>query len=96
MAESVSKVLEVLQLCYRIDKIVYWTDSSVLLPWVNNKNKSFEIYMQNWLTKLEINISPSSFFKLIPSKLYPVDIGTHSLSRLELRNSKFSCKAQIF
>ena len=47
MAESVSKVLEVLQLCYRIDKIVYWTDSSILLPWVNNKNKSFEIYMQN-------------------------------------------------
>ena len=87
MAETYVDVYHSLHKEYDIEKVVFWTDSSVVHTWVNNKHKNYENYVQSRLNKIREVIGEKKFL-LIPSKLNPADIGTRGLRPCQLVDCK--------
>ena len=88
MSEIFTDVKNSLKKVYSFEKIVFWTDSTVVHAWVRNKNKTFENYLQTRLNKIRTSISDESLFLLVPSKLNPADISTRGLKPSKFSESK--------
>ena len=81
-------VLKPLQSTLNICETFYWTDSSIVLSWVINKDKIYKTYVQQPLIQIREFISDFEKFKLVTSKLNPADLGTKNLSPKELFSNK--------
>ena len=88
MCQFASLVLNALESTLKICESFYWTDSSIVLSWVNNKDKVFKTHVQQQLIQIRQFISYFEKFKLVPSKLNPADLSTKNLSPKELFSNK--------
>ena len=56
-------------------KIKCFSDSQVVLCWLNAINKSYKPFVQNRVTEIRAKVPPSNWF-YVRSKSNPADIGT--------------------
>ena len=96
MCQFASLVLNALESTLKICESFYWTDSSIVLSWVNNKDKVFKTHVQQQLIQIRQFISYFEKFKLVPSKLNPADLSTKNLSPKELFSNKLCSSGPQF
>ena len=74
------------ELKLNITKIVFYTDSKVVLGYIRSESKRFYLYVAN---RVEIirSISNPDQWRFVESKDNPADIATHGKTPLDLKNS---------
>ena len=89
MTEICTAVIKSLSSVYTLDKIYYWTDSTIVYCWVLNYKKKYDSYVQKRLEKIRsiLHHPYCNELKLVPSKSNPADIGTRGVSPKNLSNS---------
>ena len=67
----------------KIDKSVFWTDSTCVLGYINNADRRFKTYVANRVSAI-LEISSPSQWKYINTKLNPADDASRGLSAGDL------------
>ena len=66
-----------------IDKSVFWTDSTSVLKYINNRNKRFQTFVANRIAIIHDNSDPSQW-KYVETKMNPADDASRGLSATDL------------
>ena len=69
---------------YLPDKIAHWSDSIIVLYWLQNYAKRFQPFVQNRLQKIRDSTS-SNEWGWVPSASNPADLATRGMSPLKLQ-----------
>ncbi|XP_028314916.1 uncharacterized protein LOC114470784 [Gouania willdenowi] len=83
---SVSNILKE-ELCYDV-KEYFWTDSKVVLGYINNDARRFHIFVANRVQKIRQSTSPSQWF-YVPSEVNPADSASRGVTVYELMKSSW-------
>ena len=89
MTQMIPHLVKSLSSVYKITKIFFWTDASIVFAWIKNVQKKYEKYVQKRLEQIRDVVNEFGELKLVPSKLNPADVGTRGLTPQELSESKF-------
>ena len=83
-----------------IDRIVYWSDSTVALSWIRGLTKEYKQFVQNRVTEIR-SLTCDDSLRYCPTKENPADIASRGVSATELVNDekwwhgpKFLCKPE--
>ena len=66
-----------------IDKSVFWTDSTSVLKYINNRNKRFQTFVANRIAIIHDNSDPSQW-NYVETKMNPADDASRGLSATDL------------
>ena len=69
----------------------FWTDSKVVLGYINNNTKKFKIFVANWIQQIHEGSNVSQW-RYVPSKMNPADDASRRLDA----NPLIGLKDQIF
>ena len=83
-AETVSAAIN--ELNYKIDETRYYTDSRVVLGYVQNEAKRFQVFVSNRVNKIRALTSPEQWF-YVPSSMNPADLASRSVDAAKLESS---------
>ena len=70
----------------RIDDVYYWTDSTIVLKYINNKNKRFQTFVANRLEFIHSGSEPTQWFH-VEGKQNPADYASRGLHVHEDENA---------
>lgn len=84
---SVSNMLRE-ELCYAQVKEYFWTDSKVVLGYVNNEARRFHTFVANRVQKIRKSTNPRQWF-YVPSEENPADSASRGKSVTELLSSNW-------
>ena len=84
MSEQLKRELDM-----KIVDEVFWSDSKVVLGYINNNAKRFHVYVANRIQEIR-NKSSVKQWKFVHSKVNPADDATRGLSATEFIKSKWS------
>ena len=84
MSEQLKRELDM-----KIVDEVFWSDSKVVLGYINNNAKRFQVYVANRIQEIR-NKSSVKQWKFVNSKVNPADDATRGLSATEFIKSKWS------
>ena len=70
--------------------VTYYTDSKVVLGYINNTRRRFYTYVSNRVERIH-RVSKPAQWKYVPTFLNPADQGTRGLSSENIRNSLWLC-----
>ena len=71
------------ELTYKIDRVVFWTDSQTTLQYIKNESKRFQTYVANRIAEIREMTSPDQW-RHCPGKLNPADDASHGLKSQKL------------
>ncbi|PFX14897.1 hypothetical protein AWC38_SpisGene20907 [Stylophora pistillata] len=71
------------ELTYRIDRVVFWTDSQTTLQYIKNESKRFYTYVANRIAEIH-EITSLDQWRHCPGKLNPADDASHGLKPQKL------------
>ena len=78
-----------------MDRVTLFTDSKVVLGYINNETKRFYVYVRNRVDRIRLLTKPNQW-NYVPTNLNPADEATRSIPAGNLRNSLWlngpSCK----
>ncbi|XP_041422759.1 uncharacterized protein LOC108719567 isoform X1 [Xenopus laevis] len=86
VSASVSQFLKELEL--KIDEEYFWTDSQVVLGYINNDARRFHIFVANRVQKIRGTTNPEHWH-YIDTKHNPADHASRGLNVTELKNSNW-------
>lgn len=64
----------------------YWTDSKVVLAYINNDAKRFQVYVSNRVQKIRDYTEPQQWF-YVPTDMNPADLASRGATPQQLANS---------
>lgn len=70
-----------------IGRIVYWTDSTIVLAWIKNYSRRLEVYVANRVATI-CRLSNAEDWKYVPSLENPADCASRGLQPAELVHHK--------
>ena len=70
-----------------INKEYFWTDSKVVLGYINNNSKKFKIFVANWIQFIRENADPKQWF-YVPTKENPADGSSRGLKDVHSEKTK--------
>ena len=73
------------ELTYKIDRVVFWTDSQITLQYIKNESRRFRTYVANRIAEIREITSPDQW-RHCPGKLNPADDASHGLKPKKLIN----------
>ena len=73
---------------YPVSNFYFWTDSSIILCWINNTKTVCKPYVQHRLIRIHELVNVQNFL-LVPLKMNSADIATLSLAPLQLVGNTF-------
>jgi hypothetical protein len=76
-----------MELC--VDQVYFWTDSKIVLGYINNDVKRYKIFVANRVQQIR-NISSREMWQYIPSEENPADIASRGCALQELTPTWFS------
>ncbi|KAK7104060.1 uncharacterized protein [Littorina saxatilis] len=76
------------ELSYTISEEFFWTDSRVVLGYINNEARRFHVFVANRVQKIR-NLSDPSQWHYVPSEDNPADHASRGLRAAELMHSKW-------
>ena len=68
-----------------IDNVYVYTDSTVVLAWLDGKAKRYAIYSANRISTT-VNLLPSNRWRHVPTEQNPADVVSRGATAVELRN----------
>ena len=71
---------------YQIDQDYFWTDSKVVLGYINNETRRFHVFVSNRVHEIQDNTSPSQW-RYIETKENPADEASRGVKAEELPDS---------
>jgi hypothetical protein len=71
----------------KIDEIICWIDSQIVLWWINGKGKQYKQFVQNRVTQIR-ELFGKECWRYCPSGLNPADIASRGANCSELKLSK--------
>lgn len=77
LAVEMSELLTV-ELNVKIDKTTFYTDSKVVLGYINNQNRRFHVYVNNRVQRIKQSSLPDQW-RYVPSEHNPADHGSRSV-----------------
>lgn len=83
LAELMAKVSVILR--NPINSITYWTDSMIVLSWLNAEPNKWKIFVSNRVAEIQ-RLSENSIWRHIDSANNPADIVSRGVDPLELKN----------
>ena len=75
------------ELTFRLDDVVFWYDSQVVLQFVANESRMFQTFVANRVSEIRDSTEPSQW-RHVPGSQNPADICSHGLSASKLRGSE--------
>lgn len=78
--------LSVENMCVHFAQVCFYTDSKVVLGYINNQSKRFFTYVSNRIQKIR-RVSTPKQWRHVASEKNPADVGTRGSSPLQLRDS---------
>ncbi|XP_071056054.1 uncharacterized protein [Onthophagus taurus] len=75
LADLVKNVLEYLSPTIKIDSVTAWTDSQVVLNWINSEPCTWKVFIANRVSHIQ-EIVPSESWRYVPSLENPADCGS--------------------
>ena len=72
------------------NSVQFYTDSKVVLGYINNEKRRFYIYVSNRVDRIR-RLSCPSQWKYVPSDSNPADLGTRGIPICELQDSAWLC-----
>ena len=82
--QAVKKILKEIELT--IDEVVYYTDSKVVLGYINNESKRFYVYVANRVQLIR-NLSEPHQWRYIQTDENPADLATRGIDASKLADS---------
>ena len=79
--ETVQEELE-----FEVDRVTFFTDSKVVLGYINNETKRFYVYLSNRVDRIRLLTKPNQW-NYVPTNLNPADEATRSIPAGNLQNS---------
>lgn len=79
--ETVQEELE-----FEVDRVTFFTDSKVVLGYINNETKRFYVYVRNRVDRIRLLTKPNQW-NYVPTNLNPADEATRSIPAGNLQNS---------
>ncbi|XP_062592960.1 uncharacterized protein LOC134254474 [Saccostrea cucullata] len=74
------------ELDFKLNRVTFFTDSKVVLGYINNETKRFYVYVRNRIDKIRHLTSPDQW-NYIPTNLNPADDATRSIPAASLQTS---------
>lgn len=72
----------------RLDKITFFTDSKVVLGYINNESRRFYVYVNNHVQRIRQTSHPSQW-RYVPTEHNPADHGTRSVPANQLQGTSW-------
>lgn len=82
--QAVSKVLKEIDM--EISEVLYYTDSKVVMGYINNESRRFYVYVANRVQIIRSLSSPGQW-RYIESERNPADLGTRGIHASDLQDS---------
>ena len=76
------------ELEYRIDEDFNWTESKVVLGYLNNESKRFHVYVANRVQEIQ-DCTDKKQWRYIESKQNPADVASRGMKAKELQDSRW-------
>ena len=70
----------------KIDQIMFYSDSRIVLGYLNNTSRRFYTYVSNRVHKI-LKVAPAGQWTYVPSESNPADIGSRSVAAADINNS---------
>ena len=70
----------------KLDDIKFYSDSKVVLRYINNQTRKLFIYVSNRVERIRKSTEPSQW-NYVPTEHNPADVGTRTLSADNLKES---------
>ncbi|XP_077969292.1 uncharacterized protein LOC144423012 [Styela clava] len=83
------------QLEYKIDRVIYWTDSMSVLQYITNTTRRFHTFVANRLAVIHEGSEPSQW-RHIDTKCNPADIASRGLKPYQLDKAKIWFEGPVF
>lgn len=83
ISQQIQKELE-----YNIDEVYYWTDSKVVLGYINNESRRFHVFVSNRIQEVHDHTN-SSQWRYVESKENPADEASRGMKAQELQQSRW-------
>ncbi|KAL5020965.1 hypothetical protein ScPMuIL_000120, partial [Solemya velum] len=92
--------VEVAELCLKqldlkINQLKFYTDSKVVLGYIQNEKRRFYVYVTNRVERIRKSSHPDQW-NYVPTHLNPADVGTRTLHARELQDSAWICGPTVF
>ena len=87
LARLMTSVREALQSTIKIDKVVCWLDSQIVLWWIFGVEKEFRTFTQNRVLEIRKLVNPR-FWNYCPTNQNPADIASRGCKASELISSE--------
>ena len=75
------------ELQFRVEKTIFWSDSSVVLKYIENKSARFQRFVANRISYIHAHSSVESWFH-VPGELNPADVASRGCSATDLVSNK--------
>ncbi|XP_031554426.1 uncharacterized protein LOC116291397 [Actinia tenebrosa] len=76
------------ELDYRVNRDFYWTDSKVVLGYINNESRRFHVFVSNRVQEIQDSTN-SNDWRYIESKENPADEASRGMKAQELKDSRW-------
>ena len=76
------------ELKYKINRDVYWTDSNVVLGYINNSSRRFHVFVSNRIQEIHDSTSPAQW-RYIESEKNPADEASRGIKAQDLIDSRW-------
>jgi len=95
LALWLARLKRILECQLSLSDVFAWSDSSIVLSWLNNPHTSFKTFVSNRIFQIQSTI-PGCSWKHFQSENYPADCASRGLSLSEFRKCKLYWKAPSF
>ena len=83
ISQQIQKELE-----YNVDEVYYWTDSKVVLGYINNESRRFHVFVSNRIQEVHDHTN-SGQWRYVESKENPADEASRGMKAQELQQSRW-------
>ena len=74
------------QLQLKVDKVIFWSDSTIVLQYINNSERRFQVFVANRLSKIADGSTPSQW-RHVSGVHNPADDATRGLAAKDMVHS---------
>lgn len=85
LAEIISSEIDM-----RLDDIVFYSDSKVVLGYISNDSRCFYVYVSNRVLRIRSFSSPEQW-QYVPTDVNPADVATRSVAAAQLSGTSWLC-----
>ena len=76
------------ELKMKIDRTTFYTDSKVVLGYINNQNRRFHVYVNNRVQRIKLSSLPDQW-RYVPTEHNPADHGSRSVAAEKLASTSW-------